>query len=629
MGNPKKDDEIKQKNTAKKRRVVTASVANEASLPKQRKCETGKANSKNSKGTGEQINKNKFISEQLNVRVTRSTKDKARGKAKNNNASPCHSYIVDDLEKDQVQHDGVDLSVNSEDEREYGELNESERHSEEESESEDETACDGEEDVSSEDDEVVLGGLASSEQEFKRMMKDKKFKKYFNELVDERIQEIKSNTEEDDVVQSPKKGTLKRGSKGNSQGKSTPQKGKTVLRANVNAIKSPSDTTLYKPVLQLQREVNNVIDHETVQNNMMNRISDFVESLRLEGDHSRGSAATASRVVVPGREEAQAKADRAILEAEKFEAVINEPEGMSHLAHSIHLQDNVNDSGEGQGQERQPFGVNTHQGENERISTGLSDDDFFHLTCFIEPSLISKIEKGEFVELEKLLPKPRNKRRGNDNLMQWVHRDGETFLAPAGDGDRAISGIRRWEQAFRVYSTIYCSVKPHRAKEIWQYISIINTAASSFVWDNVYEYDVLFRHLMAFNPNRSWSVTYTQMWNVCMREHLPPRFVTGRSNNGSGYGTANHFCQASINYGPSTSSAPSTSSSSVSGSQGSKKRKSSDYCWSFNRGVRCKFGDRCRYIERCSYCDKPSHGKVSCPQLSKSGGSSSTPKKPY
>ena len=39
------------------------------------------------------------------------------------------------------------------------------------------------------------------------------------------------------------------------------------------------------------------------------------------------------------------------------------------------------------------------------IGSGVSDDDFFHLTCHIEPSLIHKIEKGEFIKLEKLLPK--------------------------------------------------------------------------------------------------------------------------------------------------------------------------------------------------------------------------------
>ena len=56
------------------------------------------------------------------------------------------------------------------------------------------------------------------------------------------------------------------------------------------------------------------------------------------------------------------------------------------------------------------------------IGAGVSDDDFFHLTCHIEPSLIHKIEKGEFVELEKLLPKDKIS-EGDYNRLEWVHKD--------------------------------------------------------------------------------------------------------------------------------------------------------------------------------------------------------------
>ena len=158
------------------------------------------------------------------------------------------------------------------------------------------------------------------------------------------------------------------------------------------------------------------------------------------------------------------------------------------------------------------------------ISAGVSDDDFFHLTCQIEPSLIHKIEKGEFVELEKLLPKDRSsfsKGGGDETRLEWVQRDGSTYLVSAANRDNRITGIRHWEQAFRAYATIYCAANPQRSKEIWQYIAVINTAASAYTWDNVYNYDITFRHLMAFNPHRSWAVTYNQMWNLSMRDPIP------------------------------------------------------------------------------------------------------------
>ena len=46
--------------------------------------------------------------------------------------------------------------------------------------------------------------------------------------------------------------------------------------------------------------------------------------------------------------------------------------------------------------------------ERTPLERGKSDDDFFHLTCHVDPSLVSKIEKGEFIDLERLLPKDRN-----------------------------------------------------------------------------------------------------------------------------------------------------------------------------------------------------------------------------
>ena len=235
------------------------------------------------------------------------------------------------------------------------------------------------------------------------------------------------------------------------------------------------------------------------------------------------------------------------------------------------------------------------------IGSGVSDDDFFHLTCHIEPSLIHKIEKGEFVELEKLLPKDRLGKNSSENRLEWVQRDGGTFLVPA-QKDNKIGGFRRWEQAFRAYATIYCGANPHRAKEIWQYITVINTAASSYSWDNVYNYDITFRHLMAFNPQRSWAITYNQMWNLSMKDPLPCKARFGGSSafshaSGSGY----------VNGRNQNNNA---------GNHGTKKIKP-DYCWDFNKGLPCKFGNRCRFIERCSYCDSPTHGVNSCHKLSK------------
>ena len=63
---------------------------------------------------------------------------------------------------------------------------------------------------------------------------------------------------------------------------------------------------------------------------------------------------------------------------------------------------------------------------------GLMDDNFFHLTCHVDSVLISKIEKGEFVNLDKLLPKEKRKRSA-DNRLEWVQSEGGMYLVPVSD----------------------------------------------------------------------------------------------------------------------------------------------------------------------------------------------------
>ena len=134
------------------------------------------------------------------------------------------------------------------------------------------------------------------------------------------------------------------------------------------------------------------------------------------------------------------------------------------------------------------------------------DDEFFHTTCHIDDSIREKIEKVKFVELVKLLQKKiLNGDRRNDNRMQLINKDGVSYFVPAIDRDTRIDNIKKWEQAFRVYTTIYCKANLTRAGEILQYVDIVHRAAAIFNWDNVAKYDYVFRQLMAQKPHRSWA----------------------------------------------------------------------------------------------------------------------------
>ena len=273
-----------------------------------------------------------------------------------------------------------------------------------------------------------------------------------------------------------------------------------------------------------------------------------------------------------GLDKVAKRTDRMILEAEHFKAAIaTPPEGTSDLVLSRQF---------GQG-------------------CGLSDDELFHLTCHIDKNTQDKIEHGDFVDLEKLVPKDRlfgGSSGDGSPRLEWVQKDGQTFLTPANsDKNIKITSFRKWEQAFRMYATIYCGANPSRAREIWQYISVINTAASSYVWDNVYNYDIIFRHLMAYNPQRSWSKTYNQMWNLSMYEPL---------QRGS-------FSKPSYGH----NFVPNQSANTV--AYTNKQDKKNRYCSNWNKGVKCKFGKSCHFVERSSYCDSSSHGLYNCPKADK------------
>ena len=207
------------------------------------------------------------------------------------------------------------------------------------------------------------------------------------------------------------------------------------------------------------------------------------------------------------------------------------------------------------------------------------------ITDFVERIRIETAGRqgeGESVnEVVNRSPIPGTSGAVDDNRMELVNRDGSTFFIPAVDKEAKISNVRKWEQAFRVYATIYSRANPHRAAEIWQYVYTINLAASSFVWDNVANYDFTFRQLMAKYPSRSWALIYNQMWNLAMREPLHRFNVAGSAGN----------------------------SARRSGEFNSKGHD--DYCWRFNKN-HCKFGTRCKWEHRCFYCDGHRHGVFNC-----------------
>ena len=455
---------------------------------------------------------------------------------------------------------------------------------------------------------------------------DPAFEKYVKKMVAEemKIERQRANKlGKGKVVQTSDAGQGKTGVK---VGSTPNRKG---MKGQINdKVKSPSDTTLYAPGLNkiqdASKAVRNIIlmnegtshcDDQRVivdQNLVPDQIANFIQGIRIEGTTQKEITGAGDQNLDQPRpgtsrdgygsqndeqiDKAKQKATEMILNAERYKAVVNAPTGMDvnqldgidNVVRSGNAYNLFNDQNVLSGQSIQ----NVQAIPSQDVQVALDDDSFFHATCHIDQLTKMKIEKGEFIDLEKLLPKQRGHISfGDDNQrLTLVQKDGQAYFVPSGSQHK-INGIRRWEQAFRIYATIYSQANPSRAAEIWQYVHIINVAASAYVWDNVAYYDATFRHLMAQNPARNWSKIYNNMWNLAMREPIM-RQNTFAQGGGSNFRQNGGF----------------------SGGNNSGKRKPK-YCWGFNRASGCKDGEgKCKFIHRCSYCDTGTdHNKTNCP----------------
>ena len=452
---------------------------------------------------------------------------------------------------------------------------------------------DTDEDVFSETDEVVILPRKPEDEEIppevvEKLKEHLVMQEYIGQVVDKRISKLEeyflahSSNGKGDTTDA----NANAGKEGSVDISGLNRSGNHRLK--VIMTKSPSETTIYKPGLHK--------DSGSQPEEIINRISNFVEEIRIghrkDVTPNRASDNVDKAVIRTdchqqqqqdcdternGKREKceQDSADHVVLEAEQLRVQIQPPKGKESFDFNKFLQ-NLDD-----------------------------DDEFFHVTCHIDETLRAKIAKGEFVDLEKLLPKDCGSMGGvaaaqnTESKVELVSKDGHTYFRPVRESQ--INGLRKWEQAFRIYAAIYTNANPSRAHEIWQYIHVINVAASSYQWENVASYDLTFRQLMAFKPQCSWAKTYLQGWNLALRDPIGganKNFNTGLQVHDKSFGS-NNF-------------------------QGGNGRCDwrDNCCWKFDRN-KCN-SSNCNFDHRCTYCGGWNHGFYNCrKRLRKESGNSS------
>ena len=481
---------------------------------------------------------------------------------------------------------------------------------------------------------------------FSHLRNDPDFKSFLDELIDDRMGSKKRAKTDDHDHDNRGQDGHKQNRKGISSGEncvelrdSTPNHQRTF--------KSPSDTTIYSPGL---RKANN----DKIA--LIEKISNFVENICLDGSRSRSNrqsspaAATGSgdtrrveqadrhrNVVTPtaagstgsplknksgghfssplgDRDDCHPDAvtDQLLVQAEKFKAQVEAPKGRNNLSNFPNYNNYTEmlmpyDYEKLRTKFVRPEGLAPIDSEILFLRNFDQDDEFFHVTSQIEPALRSKIEQGEYIDLERLLPKDRNSgAKGatedlNRQLYQLITQGTNTFVDPPVQRSGKITNIRKWDQAFRVFAAIYTNANPERASEIWQYIYVIHTAASANPWDNVYFYDINFCELMATKPWRSWGKTYTQGWNMAFNNSQ----LGSHQNGGVSYNSRGGGAEASTS-----------------------RDWKQDCCWRFNKKKCKRSGSDCNYDHRCTYCAGWNHGFHNCrKRRSKFRKSSSPPRR--
>ena len=214
--------------------------------------------------------------------------------------------------------------------------------------------------------------------------------------------------------------------------------------------------------------------------------------------------------------------------------------------------------------------------DNQLMSpTAIVDEGYIVVRAHLDDNTILNISKGEYVDFGKLLP--RDRILDDEGRMEMYVHNGKTYWMPVTNVVN-INNFAKWEQAFRVFSNIYCKANPHRSAELIEYNHVIHTIAMAYTWENVYTYDNEFRMHMAKFPHRSWAMILQQAWSLRLRDRIMAGQIFGNSASTSGFSNCS---------------------------------KVSEPCRRFNRG-KCNFGATCKYEHHCSYCFKFGHGVLQC-----------------
>lgn len=238
------------------------------------------------------------------------------------------------------------------------------------------------------------------------------------------------------------------------------------------------------------------------------------------------------------------------------------------------------------------------------------DQEHSSLTARVNPEIKRRIEMGQYINLQRLLPKFKVDPNDDHDKFRMVSKDGYSYFVDDKESSNKedglpINSLARWDQAFRVYSAIYLEANPLKVADMAEYTQNIHKWALTYPWQRVYNYDILFRQLVEKEPSRPWDVVH---YNYFMSQFGENLNLTqgGRANSSYGGGPA-----------------PSAGGSNFGGARSSQfALNKKDCCFRFNKTGKCKWGDNCNWEHKCYLCGLSNHGYYNC-RFRKSKGKTS------
>ncbi len=251
----------------------------------------------------------------------------------------------------------------------------------------------------------------------------------------------------------------------------------------------------------------------------------------------------------------------------------------------------------------------------------LEDDDLRmalgNLMCngladHVDFPIIKKIIRGEFVELDRLLPptleeiQRKSKKLGT---MAYDKDDGRFLVDKEWDSNQ-IKGFNQWSQAFDIFSSIYCISHPDERFDLLAYVRIIRKASQSMTGKvgshHWLMYDRLFRGKKAKYPGLSWA---TIDWEIfALNVLLPLAAGPGKKESSENVSSSQSNDKQRKGY-------QSQSASKKSGIVKSFKKPSIP-CRNFNTREGCSFNP-CNFGHFCKICKSASHPVQKCRYVQK------------